>query len=644
MGGMFLASDDPDDVDNMFDQEEEDSDDDNDSLGSDAAEEDEAAMSEGGHTDEEVDAEDLRRPSDLLRRFKKRSMKQLQRIHSLSLVEEDHDEKMEAEVVAKLLRTRLPHLRKLELRCLRSESKELQEALACMPNLDTLSIPGFTHVSGLPVLTSLTSLELNNCSEFGDFCVHRCKAKALRRLTSLKKLIVETLCDKEHALPAWMLGEVHRKPVRLLLDYAPKSLETLELGHVLLTRSESDYNTVDALGVIISLRQGSLISMEVASLGSDPPLLLEQVLASRAAPKGRLPLLRYRKEDQWGGFAAGAYARRWRRALIRCDRVEDGEGRPLVVTLEEGDEGKGEEEEEEDEEEISEEESEEPIDMDIKAEVKAEEVKAEAPAAPTVPRPSAEARRDEASGLDVDPPAQPSAPLAGPLLPLIKPDPDDEPQDELGPGPLGPLTGPLLSPDQPPMPIKAEPGTAPGEARFTHVWLLPYDAAELAALRRRYLEPRVVTVEISSATRSGAVRMSSKQRKCRPAAEQSYERLWPHLQRLSEDGDEEAAAAAGGGGAAGAPSALAAALLAALRILRAYEAACGLDAAPRDAALSRVLPAYGAEVTAARNAAAEVTSAEVLDMTAEEIDVEAYVLQQWPAEVVARVAVKREAV
>ncbi|KAG2498692.1 hypothetical protein HYH03_003432 [Edaphochlamys debaryana] len=544
---------------------------------------------------------------ELLGRFEGRSPEELLRVNALTLTDSSHDG-VEAGVVAELLRTTVPHLCKVDLRCMYKDTREeVLAAVASMPNLMTLRLPGFDHVEGLTALTSLA--------------------------------------DAEYVVPAWAAGEAHRKPVRLLLDYAPKSLEKVELGTVALAEDPDDLDGLELeINVLMTLRKGSLVAMEVASLGSRPAMLLEQVLASRAAPKGRLPLLRYRKEDKWGAFEAGTEGRYWRRLLARCDRVEDAEGRPSVVELEEGDDGDSAEEER------SEVESEVDDDKDDQPSFKAEEVKAEAP---TVRRPSAEARREEASGLDMEPPAQPLAPLACPLLPCIKPDPDAEPPAELGPGPIGPIPGPLLSPDQPPVPIKTEPGTAPGEARFSHVWSLPYDAAELAALRRRYLEPRVVTVEISSATRSGAVRMSSKQRKCRPAAEQSYERLWPHLQSLSEDVDEEAAAAAGGGGAAGAPSALAAALLAALRILRAYEAACGLDAAPRDAALSRVLPAYGAEVTAARNAAAEVTaarnaaaevtSAEMLDLTAEEIDVEAYVLQEWPAEVVARVAVKREA-
>ncbi|KAG2452893.1 hypothetical protein HYH02_002237 [Chlamydomonas schloesseri] len=204
-------------------------------------------------------------------------------------------------------------------------------------------------------------------------------------------------------------------------------------------------------------------------------------------------------------------------------------------------------------------------------------------------------------------------------------------------------SGPAAAPDLDLLrAVKTEPGRgggpAAGEVRYIALAARPFDAAELAVLKEKYMEDRIVEKDMSRQTRHGTIRPNTRVARVRPVAESAYPQLWPHLQQLRRQAEAVAAEAGAGGENGGddesntAPPSLAAAskLLFALRALQEHERVPGVEAAPRDAVLARVLPGYGVEVSAAAQAAdggaGQVVGVDVVDLTADEIDIEEYLL------------------
>ncbi|KAG2499360.1 hypothetical protein HYH03_002935 [Edaphochlamys debaryana] len=151
------------------------------------------------------------------------------------------------------------------------------------------------------------------------------------------------------------------------------------------------------------------------------------------------------------------------------------------------------------------------------------------------------------------------------------------------------------------------------------------DSSDLEELVQRFMLPR--EGERHGETRSGAYRPKPVQ--LAAAAERNYPLLWPHLVRLRQEAEgaaeaEGARASTGGGGAGegAARTATKRTLLQALRVLQEFEGMAGAEPGPRDTALGRLVPAYAAAVAADRGAE-DMAPADVVHLTAEEVDLEA---------------------
>ncbi|KXZ43912.1 hypothetical protein GPECTOR_77g1 [Gonium pectorale] len=202
----------------------------------------------------------------------------------------------------------------------------------------------------------------------------------------------------------------------------------------------------------------------------------------------------------------------------------------------------------------------------------------------------------------------------------------------------GPATEqlPHIKPDPEPLPA--------GEARYSQLAGLAFDAAELAELRQHYLQPCIP--HTSRAPNNGRLRRSTQAKHRVSRAQLCYGVLWPHLDRLAKQVDREQGEAAaknrcvasgrkrkcgvGGGGSVPAMEAPGAVrLLRALRTLRMYEICTGISPNLPLYTLGRLLPGLAERLRAERGDVEEAT--EVVDLTAADdnnvIDVEAYVVE-----------------
>ncbi|KAG2493400.1 hypothetical protein HYH03_008527 [Edaphochlamys debaryana] len=186
-----------------------------------------------------------------------------------------------------------------------------------------------------------------------------------------------------------------------------------------------------------------------------------------------------------------------------------------------------------------------------------------------------------------------------------------------------PKGGPRNAATAAPSFMKPDPDGPNLRDRYTQALARPFDAAELDSLKRKFIGTGIE--RLGAALQSHA--RAAKAAHYAPAS-LHYPWLWPHLKRLWEE--------AGGGSAGGPPSkrrreevgaaealqeAKARELLQVLRVLEVSQRLPGGDTSARDAALSMLLPLYGAELAAARLAAVELGAADVVDLAAEEAEV-----------------------